>query len=214
MSILFATPCYGGQVTSAYFRSCLDLRGALVSAGIEHDWLVSWNESLIQRARNTQVVTFLDTDYRKLMFIDADIEFVPEDVAKLWNLDVDVAVGCYPMKRPDCPLSAWKDGKIVEAKNWPDEPFEVDYAGTGFMMIDRSVFERFREAWPERTHEEGYAMTTRESFAWFDPRVEDGIYMSEDYAFCKDWRSLGGAIVAEPSIRLRHHGTFAYGEEA
>jgi hypothetical protein len=214
VSILFCTPCYGGKVDAPFFRSCIDLRGALVEGGIEHDFLIGWNESLIQRARNTQVATFLrDTNFRKLMFLDADIEFSPESVAKLWNLDVDVAVGCYPMKRPDMPLSAWRDGKLVNFTDWPAEPFEVDYAGTGFFMVDRSVFERMAEAYPERAHMEGYAMQPRESFAWFDPRVEDGVYLSEDFAFCKDWRALGGKVIADPSIRLRHWGNIAYGEQ-
>ena len=209
MSILFATPCYGGMVTAAHFRSCLELREELTRGGVEHDWLIQWNESLIQRARNNMAATFLKTDFRKLMFIDADIEFRAEDVAKLWNLDADVAVGLYPMKRLDMPLSAWRDGRLVERPAFPDEPFAVDYAGTGFMMIDRRVLEQMRGAWPNREHEEG---NVGASFAWFDPRVEDDIYLSEDYAFCKDWRSLGGEIVADPSIELFHHGTFAYGQ--
>lgn len=209
MSILFCTPCYGGQVTAAHFQSCLELRGMLVESGVDHDWNIGWNESLIQRARNSMTAAFLhQTEFEKLMFIDADIEFDCADVAKLWNLDVNVAVGLYPMKRLDKPLSAWRDGKMVDLRECPDEPFTVDYAGTGFMMIDRSVFEKFEAAFPERAHSEG---PVGDSFAWFDPRVEDGIYLSEDYAFCKDWRHMGGEIVADPSIKLIHHGSYAYG---
>lgn len=207
MSILFATPCYGGQVTAQHMKSCLELRHALMSAGVEHDWLLGWNESLIQRARNSSAARFLRTGFRKLMFLDADIEFDPESVARLWNMDADIAVGLYPMKRKDCPLGAWRDGKLVDLSECPDTPFEVDYAGTGFMMIDRSVLERMRREWPEREHEEG---SVGDSFAWFDPRVEDGIYLSEDYAFVKDARSLGFKVLADPAIRLIHHGSYGY----
>lgn len=208
MSILFCTPCYGGQVTAQHFKSCLELREALTVAGVGHDWSIGWNESLIQRARNSMVAGFLKTGFRKLMFIDADIEFRAEDVAKLWNLDADVACGLYAMKRTDAPLSAWYNGELVAFEDFLDDPFPVDFAGTGFMMIDRPVFEKFTDAWPERKHEEG---NVGESFAWFDPRVEDGIYLSEDYAFCKDFRAMGGDIIADPSIRLIHHGSFGYG---
>lgn len=207
MSILIATPCYGGMASVQYMKSCIELRGELQKAQVEHDWYLLWNESLIQRARNTIAAKFLKTDFKKLLFIDADIEFEPEGVAKLWNLDADVAAGLYCMKRPDCALSAWRDGKLIERKDFPDEPFEVDYAGTGFFMIDRDVLLKMAATWDERHHEEG---KIGKSFAWFNPRVEDGIYLSEDFAFCHDWRSLGGKIIADPSIKLVHHGTYGY----
>lgn len=208
MSILIATPCYAGLVTAQYMKSCLELRVELLLADIEHDWNLGWNESLIQRARNSMAARLLQTTFRKILFIDADIEFQANDVAKLWNLDTDVCVGLYPMKRKDVPLGAWRGGKLVKLEECPSEPFECDYAGTGFMMIDRTVFEKMRHAWPEREHEEG---SIGKSFSWFDPRVQDGIYLSEDYAFTSDWRSLGGKVIADPSIRLIHHGQFGYG---
>ena len=150
-------------------------------------------------------------------FIDADIQFDSRDVAKLWNLQADVAVGLYPMKRVDCQLAAWVDGRMLDLKDCPKEPFAVDYAGTGFMMIDRTVLERFQAAYPERWHDEG---PVGPCFAYFDPRVEnfgkrdsgkdDRVYLSEDYSFCKDFRRIGGKILADPGIALVHHGTYAY----
>ena len=104
MSIMFATPAYGGMVTLPYFNSCLQLHEELTRAGLDHTWLTTANESLIVRARNTMVSTFLESDYDSLMFLDADMGFDPEEVAKLWNLNVPVAVGAYPMKRKDAPL--------------------------------------------------------------------------------------------------------------
>lgn len=199
------------MVHSAHFRSCMNLKEELTKQGIDHDWNIGWNESLVQRARNLMAATFLTTSYQKLCWIDADIEFQPEDVAKLWNLDVPVAVGLYPMKQMSLPLSAWIGGKLVDLEECPKEPFEVDYAGTGFMMIDRTVLERMVAEFPERKHKEGKG--TIDCFLWFYPRMapEGGWYMSEDYAFCHDWRTLGGKIVADPSIKLLHWGQHAYG---
>lgn len=206
--ILFVTPCYGGKAEVPWVKSIVQLQEALLSAGVEHDFLITTGESLVQRARNTSVATFLRSPYKKLMFIDSDIEFSPEDVSRLWNMDAPVAVGLYPMKRKDLPLSAWRNGQLI--RKLPKETFEVDYAGTGFMMIDRSVFEEMKDAYPERLHEEG---NVGSCFSWFDPRVDDGIYLSEDYAFCKDWRDIGGKILADPSIKLIHHGSYGYGSE-
>ena len=51
MSILFATPCYGGMVTAQFWKSSVGLQVELHSAGIQNDWLIRWNESLVHRAR-------------------------------------------------------------------------------------------------------------------------------------------------------------------
>jgi hypothetical protein len=198
---------YGGQCTSAYFQSALNTKEVLTEFKFSHDWLVTTNESLIQRARNTSVATFLKTDFERLLFIDADIEFTVNDIQKLWDLDVDVAVAAYSMKRPDKPLSAWENGKLVEIEG-RTEPFEVDYAGTGFMMIKRKVFEDMHQVFKGLNHQEGHV---EDCHAWFNPRVNDGIYLSEDYAFCKDYRSIGGKVILDPTIKLGHWGSCRYG---
>lgn len=236
MSVLFATPCYGGQMMVEHAESAEAMLLTATEIGLDCDWHRIWNESLIQRGRNGMAAHFADqTDYERLMFIDSDIQFTPDDVAKLWNMDADVAVGIYAMKKKGKDLYAcWHQGKLVtDLDQFGDGPVSVDYAGTGFMMIKRHVFEKFREAWPEKAHWEGGLMARgkepamanpdggfteglRRVFAWFDPRVdqEEEIYLSEDYAFCKDWRSLGGEILCDPTIRLKHWGRCAFGKES
>jgi hypothetical protein len=39
---------------------------------------------------------------------------------------------------------------------------------------------------------------------------ETGQYLSEDYAFCRRWRDLGGEIWADVEARLTHVGHAAY----
>lgn len=203
---------YGHQCYMAYFTSCLALQESCMKSGMDVNWLTTGNESLIQRARNTSAMTFLTTPYQKLMFIDADIEFSPEDVAKLWNLNTDIAVAAYSMKRKDRPLSAWKDGELLQITSETPELLDVDYAGTGFMMIDRGVFEKMKIEHPEYEHIEGQDLTPCWSF--FDCRVEEDkgkrIYLSEDYFFCKRAREMGYSIKMDTTIRLKHWGTYAY----
>lgn len=229
MSILFATPCYANSVTGPYLQSMVRLGQALQQVGLDHDFLFGWNESLIQRARNKMAASFMKTDFKKLMWIDSDIEFKPDDVAALWNLDADIAAGVYPMKHPGSAYAAWVDGQLVFDLDQYDGPIEADYAGTGFMMIDRRVLQKMKREWPERIHAEG---EDGDCFAWFDPRVEDyapvadkitdqrlkdvkaeRIYLSEDYAFCHDAKKIGFNVMVDPSIRLKHYGLFGYGSE-
>jgi len=48
------------------------------------------------------------------------------------------------MKKPDSMFAAWVGGELVTDIDQFDGPIKVDYAGTGFMMIHRSVFEKMR----------------------------------------------------------------------
>lgn len=205
MSILIGTPMFGGQCTREYFESCLNLKEDLTEIGVKHDWLTIANESLITRGRNTIADMFLKTDYEALLFIDADIRFSTEDVAKLWNLNAPIAVGAYRMKCAEKKWGAWADGEMVDLDDIVEdaEPFEVDYAATGFMMIQRDVFEKMKPE-VESYYEEG------ERFAFFQDPIVDGFHMSEDYFFCSTWRNLDGKILLDPSIKLGHVGVTEY----
>lgn len=205
MSILFCTPCYGGMIHEAHFRSCLNLKEELTRIGLSHDWLTGRNESLVTRARNEMTASFLGTDWERMCWLDADIEFSPEDVAKLWNLDADIAVGLYAMKRHDLPLSAWRNGKLVNLGECPKEPFLVDYAGTGFFMLKRHVVETLANSAESYEGPHG-----RVPGLYMTPIHNDG-FESEDYHFCRKARDAGFEIWADPSIKLKHWGQFAYG---
>lgn len=200
------TPCYGGMVFQPYFESCMKLTQDLTELGIEHDWLTARNESLVHRGRMELTADFLETDHTHMMWIDADIEFESQDVANLWNLQADIAVGLYSMKRGDMPLSAWKDGKLVRIEDCPSEPFEVDVAGTGFMMIKREVIEKLAEN--EGTWE---GRGGRRVPAIYMTPIHNDTLDSEDYFFCRKAREAGFKVIADPSIHLGHWGLTRYG---
>lgn len=193
------------MVTLAYHNSCLKLSKVLDQVGLEHDWSNGRNESLITRARNEMAKAFLDSEHSHLFWIDADIEFTPDDVAKVWNLNADIGVAFYSMKRPDKPLSAWKDGALVSIEDCPKEPFEVDFSGTGFMCIKREVLEKLAET------SESYTGPLGKTPALFMTPVHNDGFESEDYNFCRRAREAGFKIIGDPSIRLGHWGQARYG---
>lgn len=238
MSILFCTPCYGGQLTEAFHKSCMELKENLTQIGLKHDFLSGRNESLIHRGRMEMTATFLQTDYTHMMWIDADIEFTTDDVAKLWNLNEEIAVGVYAMKkREETWYSAWHQGKLIDVKDF-EGPTEVDYAGTGFMLISRKAIEaiwqhlrdkhmRLTEAIdriaPHLTDDEAklfdevveafapeYNGQSMDVPALYQTPIYHGGLESEDYHFCRIAQEGGFKVIMDPSVRLKHWGAVDY----
>lgn len=206
-SILFCTPCYGGIVTAAHFRSCMNLGRVLDGLNIGADWNIPEdNDSLVHRARMEMAASFLKTEHSHLFWLDADIEFTPDDVAKVWNLEADVGVGVYPMKKRNKQwYAAWKDGVLIKDLDQFNGPTEVDYAGTGFMLIQRHVIETLAMTAPSYEGPNG-----RVPALYMTPIHNDGLE-SEDYHFSRIAREAGFKIMMDPSVRLGHWGMYRYG---
>ena len=173
--IFIATPCYGGQLTEAYFRSTIRLLTFCNQHQIPIAFGTIANESLVTRARNVLVAYFLQSNFTRLMFIDADIEFQVEDVIKLIAHNKDVAVGAYPKKGVN--WQRIRESVKASDEAYPDQQiasFGSDYAinfkfinreskqiaienglirlhdgATGFMMIKREVIDKMIEAYPD-----------------------------------------------------------------
>jgi hypothetical protein len=232
--ILIATPTYAGLATTGFVTSLLTFQTTCAAQGIGLG-IRFFTDSLVTRARNELVRIFLKHEQAThLMFIDADIAFSPDQVLRLLQFDVDVAAGAYPLKqfdwakaeraikagRPDVKSAAlhyvlaWEDPHSIQSK----QGFaRVKRAGTGFLLIKRGVIERLCEAHPELRH---VAPVYADHQSDRDPRwalfecmidPETGEYLSEDYAFCRRWRDLGGEIWLDTTSKLSHTGqvTFA-----
>ena len=238
--LFVATPMYGGMAHGMFVKSCLDLQAICSQYGVECRFSFIFNESLITRARNYLVDEFLRAEgFTHMLFIDADIHFDPRDVIALMALDKDIVGGPYPKK-------SIKWGAVKEAvKRHPDiqplemekvagdfvfnpapgtekfsvaEPIEVLEIGTGFMMIKREVFDKFKDAYPELRYKPDHVGQanfdgSRYIHAYFDTVIDHGVsdrYLSEDYMFCQWWRKIGGKVWLCPWMRTHHIGTYAF----
>jgi hypothetical protein len=243
--LFIATPMYGGMNHGLYMKSCLDLQTIMIKYNIEVKFSFLFNESLITRARNYLVDEFLRTDYTHMMFIDSDIHFDPNDVVALLALDKDVIGGPYPKKSIN-----W--GNVAEtARKNPDlnpkelenlvgeyvfnvvkgtqqfqvsEPLQVMEIGTGHMMINRRVFEKLAEEFPNIRYKpdhvgQAHFDGSRYIHAYFDTVIDtkdsyigggSDRYLSEDYMFCQLWRKIGGEVWLCPWMKTQHIGTYAF----
>jgi hypothetical protein len=243
--LFVATPMYGGMAHGLYIKACLDLQNVMGQYGVETKFSFLFNESLITRARNYLVDEFLRSDCTHMLFIDADVHYNAQDVVALLALDKDVIGGPYPKKAIN-----WKN--VAEAaRKHPDldpreleklvgeyvfnvvkgtkqfsvtEPLEVMEIGTGYMMINRNVFDKMKDAYPTIHYRPDHAGQanfdgSRYIHAYFDTVIDtiDSIvgggsdrYLSEDYMFCQMWRKIGGQIYLCPWMRTQHVGTYAF----
>src|ERR1700730_3662423 len=221
--LVVATPCFGGQVSSIYAGSISHLQRAVRSLpNLNLTVQMRDGDALITRARANLVTLFLDDPTAThFLLVDADIGFTPEQVFLLIYAGEDEVAAVYPIKRVN-----WEKAKRALDSNRPnvapaaldyvletDDPdrvvmvngfTRVRYAGTGFLMIRRHVFERMCEhpAYAPlqffREHSVDELAGGPNRFALFECMIDPqtGTYLSEDFAFCKRWTDIGGEIWA------------------
>ena len=98
-----------------------------------------------------------------------------------------------------------------------DEPAEVLETGTGFMMVRRSTFDKYKEHYPQYSYKPDHIRTeafdgSREIHAYFDCIIDPPTkrYLSEDYMFCQNVRNMGGKVWLCPWMHLQHAGTYIF----
>ena len=245
--LMVATPMYGGNCHGMYAKSCADLSRLCASYEIELKFFYLFNESLITRARNYCADEFMRSDYTHLMFIDSDIGFDANDVISLLaqmdpesDVKKEIMCGPYPKK-----TIAWEKIKMAVDKGFADEdpsqldrfvgdfvfnpadntdailisePCAVLEGGTGFMMIQKSAFEKFNEGYPTYSYLPDHVRTehfdgTREIMMYFQALIDEKSkrYLSEDYMFCQWMREVGVSTWLCPWMKLVHAGSYNFG---
>ncbi len=232
--LFIALPCFGGLITAQCAESVRRLTHLLRDHEVAVTVEYLLHESLVQRARNTLVHTFMKSEATHLLFVDADILFNPLDVLGMLGADKPLVTGAYPRKgiNQQAVLDAFE-------RHEPD-PFAfaasyvVNYlpakvgdkvtaefgcvpvldAATGFMLAKREVFEEMAAAMPEiaYTSDEVHASRGRGEtvHAFFDCAIVEGRYLSEDYLFSRRWQRLGGTVWMFLPAKLAHIGTYTY----
>jgi hypothetical protein len=147
--------------------------------------------------------------------VDSDISFEPEAVDRLRSHGSPLVGGLFARRTsvhfgcrflPDTPeLTLGEGGGLAE----------VRYLGTAFLLTHRRVYEDVA-----RVFDLPLCNTTSDAPAlpFFLPMVirdpDLGFwYLSEAWSFCERARQAGHKVMVDTSIRLWHHGRYAYGWE-
>jgi len=230
--LVIGTPAYGGQLTAVYATSVLRLMEVCEKIGlVQVEVAVQWGDALISRARQDLVTRFVETPQAThLLFIDSDIGFTPEQVFRLLDFDAEMASGVYPYKRlvldkvrkaqggkrPIQSPELWSYGVEFEdpAKITMKKDFaQALYAGLGFALIKKSVFQKMIQKYPELKYRGGFLSTdpypqSANRYALFNEFIDEktGRYLPEDLSFCRRWTKMGGEIWVDTRSKLQHMG--------
>ena len=200
VSLVIATPSFDGSFVEAYVAGLLASERALRDADIDMNWVSTSNCPVLSSARASLVATFLESGASHLLFVDADQGFTSVDVLRLLSHDVPfVAAIC----------ARWEGGHFDIRGDLQMDPKRPGVArivsggvvGLGFAMIQRSVFLRLAEAYPERRM---WVQEDMPLYDFFPITVENGEWYHEDQSFEKLWQDIGGDVLVDLSIRVSH----------
>jgi ribosomal-protein-serine acetyltransferase len=192
-NILVATLCYGALLSHEYAHSLLKLMSSPGQLQASVGLLTSAPSPHAPGARNALMKRFLDVQSAThLLFIDSDVGFEPASVRRLLAFDEEVVAGACAAEGEDPP----NGGRIDGAREVRGDFVTAEYAEARFMMIKRSAVERLVS---------GLSVKESPAQGVFDWMVEPttGQYLSEDFAFCHRFRSVGGKVWLDTQSQLR-----------
>ena len=168
---------------------------------------IAFGDPYIQKARNKLVKQFLASNCDTLFFVADDLRYTAKDMLRVIETPGRVVVGAYSkhVEPANYPVKIYVDSN-KRAVTRRDGCVSAMLVQTGFMRIDRIVFEKIAKAHPELEYygiKNGKKVGAAHDF--FPQGVHNHTWLGEDYAFCKLWLGLGGKIWIVPDLNLTHY---------
>lgn len=208
LRVALAIPTYGKP-----HPACLDAveaaAPALEAAGLAAKIVFEKDNPYISAARATMLRKAMDWKADVVVFIDHDVSFPPDAIARLVATEGDVVAGVYRFKKADEEYM----GALDNAPHGFPKVRESDGAvkgyrvPAGFLKVTKEAVDRFMGAYPELVYGPRYCP----SVDLFNHGAWQGVWYGEDYAFSRRWTDCGGDIWIVPDLDLTHHSaTEAY----
>jgi hypothetical protein len=203
VNVIIATP--GHSMMSSYVKSLLRLTDKLNEKHISYAWSSEYS-SHVADAREMTLNGDNHNDiheqrpfkgsitYDKILWIDSDIAFNPEDAIKLIESDKEIISGAYLLASGE--VTAYKKmlgpGYTYDEVKDMTEPIRIEGCGFGFIAVKSGVFENMSRPWFQST-----MATTDDGFTF--------PIMGEDMSWCKRVTNAGHEIWFDPSVKVTHH---------
>lgn len=165
----------------------------------------------IDQGRSQMASDALADGFAETMWIDADIDFRPDDVELLRSHNRPMSCGIYAKKGMRALAVHVLPGTHKLILGAGGGLIEIRYAATGFLHVRREVYTTIHQRLELPVCNSWFGRPTIPFFLPMLLPTERGPwYLGEDYAFCERARQCGTSIVADTRIRLGHIGTHAF----
>jgi hypothetical protein len=203
INVIIATP--GHSMMSTYVRSLLELTGKLNQEGITWAWSSEYSSHVADAREitlngsnhneiNEQRPFKGNITYDKILWIDSDITFTPEDALTLIKSDKDIITGAYLLGSGE--VTVYKEilklGYMYDEVKSMTEPVKVAGCGFGFLAVKSGIFESMTRPWFQSV-----IITSDDGFSF--------PIMGEDLSWCKRATDLGYDIWFDPTVRVTHN---------
>jgi len=225
MKVLVGTPAGNGQISTQYMMSFISTLGLAVKNGVQPILYTMSQESLLPRGRNHIAQVAMKEKHDKLLFIDADTGWQPEQFMEIIASPFPIVAGCVPLKTYPTSLNflPFKEDdkyfvnnirspeglrKMREAYGKAEIP--VAFTGTAFLCIDVSVLMKLSETQETYQYPNPFTGETETHWDFFGGGPMHGTYYSEDWAFCKKAREAGFDVRINADVIVNHVGTHVF----
>lgn len=218
MKVAIATPFYMSQEFSHYGESVIHTCHMLTLAGIEWELIRVNGDSYVDRAKNTIMANFLETDCTDLIMIDSDEQWHPNAISRLLQHPQEIVTAAYPFKNnwgqfAGNPLIEVVDGvsRYAGYIELTDGSYllEAYNVSGGFMRIKRSAIEKYADAYPNDIYLDDFAWPPRKGrmyTSFFMCDIKDYVRYGEDAYFSRRMRDIGIKLYIDTNITITHYG--------
>ena len=207
VSLMIATPSIDGRYEGNYVISLFQTMEMLKQQGVPSQWSEERYTADIALARSKLLAAFRRSSCSHLLMVDADMDWEPQAVARLFCAKADLVAVAGPKKRYPLSFAANYTDDFGSPLNLQYDAengtMEVSEIGAAFVLLTRNCVERMCAAYPELEY---FGLTGEKEHLLFAPQVWNKRIMSEDWSFMRRWRAIGGKVLMAPDISLGHTG--------
>lgn len=207
-NILIATP--GHSLMAQYVFSLIKTMDKLNQEGITWAWCNRYashvgdaREITIggpdpQDAKDSRPLKG-EVTYDKIIWIDSDIAWEPEDFLKLYHSDKDIISGAYLLSNGQVVAYEKLLGQslLVDQLKYATDLIKVHSVGFGFVAVKQGVFESLSRPWFQSV---SGSIKDSETGEYFEFPL-----MGEDISWCERISRNGYEVWLDPTIKVLHH---------
>lgn len=217
MKVALATPFYMSQENANYGEAMIYTTRMLTQAGIDWELIRVNGDSYVDRAKNTIIANFLESDCTDLVMIDSDESWHPLAISRLLQHPEDIVAGAYPFKNS---WGRFAGNPLVEIKHGMPVYFgrelsdgavllEAYNIAGGFLRIKRDALVKYAQEYPNDVYMDEFAWPPRRNriyTAFFMCDIKDFQRYGEDAYFSRRMKEIGIKLYIDPNITISHHG--------